>query len=112
MADLFSMIEKNKILELYHQTHSYASTQRKFCTHFGIKRKNKAPSILGIKNLVKKFKNEGRIDNKKTGPKTKKIRTEFNINTVASLIATNGQMSTRKLSNITEISQSSIFRRF
>ena len=77
MANLFSVIEKTKILELYHQTHSYASTQRKFCTHFDIKRKNKAPSILAIKNLVKKFENKGRIDNKKTGSKTKKIRNKI-----------------------------------
>ena len=60
--------------------------------------------------MWKKFSETGDTSHKKCRPKLKKIRTERNINTIGTIVASDGQISIQKLSNVTGISKSTVQR--
>jgi len=60
------------VREYYRNNDSSTVAQRKFCAHYNIRHKNKAPSIQSIKKWVQKFEETGStIDKPRSGrPRT------------------------------------------
>ena len=58
-----SLEQRRFLIEAYFSTKkSFSSTQRRFCTKYAIKKKQKAPSLQLIRSIVQKFEKSGCVD--------------------------------------------------
>ena len=99
--------ERIRILQAYLRTMSISETQRDYRIHF---KTRISPTKNAIKSLVRKFQETGAVhDAKKTG-RPKLIRTEVQINRVATDVANNSNTSIRRRSLQLGITRSSLQR--
>ena len=99
--------ERIRILQAYLRTMSISETQRDYCIHF---KTRISPTKNAIKSLIRKFQETGAVhDAKKTG-RPKLIRTEVQINCVATDVANNSNTSIRRRSLQLGITRSSLQR--
>ena len=58
-----SLEQRRFIIEAYYSTKkSFSSTQRRFCTKYAIKKKQKTPSLQLIRSIVQKFEKSCCVD--------------------------------------------------
>ena len=58
-----SLKQRRFIIEAYYSTKkSFTSSQRRFCTRYAIKKKQKAPSLQLISSIVQKFEKSGCVN--------------------------------------------------
>jgi len=98
------------VREYYRNNDSFTIAQRKFCAHYNIRHKNKAPLIQLIRQWVQKFEKTGSTINQ---PRSGRPRTSIvpeNIERVRASIRENAGLSTRKRSNALGVPRTSLLR--
>ncbi len=108
-ATRYSVQERIKIVEVYFATKSGVQTQRQFWRDFPGRN---APTRLTTKRLLDKFRETGSVQDNIVGRSGRplSVRTENNIVTVRQRLEQSPRKSTRRLSQETDLSRSSVMR--
>lgn len=94
----------------YENSRSYIATRRLFCSEYGLRRINEAPSANLIKIRVTRFKETCSMFKPKTKGRPRTSRTEDNIERVKQSVRENPRVPTRKRSSVLHLSQRSLQR--
>ena len=108
-ATRYSVQEMIKIVEAYLATKSLIQTQRQFRRDFPGRN---APTRVTILRLLDKFRETGSVQDKNKGHsgRPRSARTDPNIDNVREHLARSPRKSTRRLSQETDLSRTSIMR--
>lgn len=98
------------IRNFFELNHSYIAVRRRFRARYSLHNVNEAPSTNLIKSWIKKFEENGSLENIRPPGLQRSVRTNQNIDRVRDAVAQDPRRSVRKQASVLQLHRSTVFR--